>query len=181
MSKIAVLDLETTGFAPDKDFIVEVGIVEINLYDGSIQVLYDELVKEDGLSEIHASSWIFKNSDLPFNKVMQAPPLDKDAIQKILNQYPVTAYNKAFDFKFLRARGIQYSELDCPMLLATDICKLPGRFGKYKWPTVEEAWQHFFADQEYKELHRGADDAAHEAKIIHQLYKMGVFKLVDEF
>lgn len=182
MSKIAVLDIETTGFSANNDLIVEVGFVELDLYSGARRIIYDKLVKEPGFSEKHANSWVFKNSDLLFKDVMNAEALEFDAIQDILNTYPTTAFNKRFDFDFFRARGFAINELDCPMLLATNVCKIPKARGSgYKWPSVEQAWQFFFPDVSYDEKHRGADDAFHEAQIIHELYKQGIFKLCDEF
>lgn len=181
MTKIAILDIETTGF-PTSECIVEVGFAELNLYTGAIRVIYDELVKEPGLCQKHADSWIFKNSDLDFDSVMRAKPLDKEAIQGILDKYETTAFNKAFDFKFFRSRGFEIRELECPMLLATSVCRIANRRGGgFKWPSVEEAWRFFFPDIPYVEKHRGADDAVHEAKIVHALYKRGVFVPDDEF
>ncbi|MDD3001685.1 MAG: UvrD-helicase domain-containing protein [Candidatus Riflebacteria bacterium] len=174
--KIAIVDIETTGFMP-KGLILEVGIAELDLKTGNVTPIYDKLVKEEGFGEEHKNSWIFKNSDLKFEEITEAEPLNVPAIQEILNNYPATAFNKRFDFGFLRPRGLKINELDCPMLLATNICKLPGKFGKHKWPTVEEAWKHFFPNEPYSEKHRGADDALHEAKIVYELYKMGVFKV----
>ena len=62
------------------------------------------------------------------------------------------------------------------MLLSTNICKLPNQNNKagYKWPKVEEAWKHFYPEIEYVELHRGADDAFHEADIVFALHKLGL-------
>lgn len=37
--------------------------------------------------------------------------------------------------------------------------------------------RHFFPAITYNECHRGADDAKHEALIVYELYKLGVFKL----
>ena len=62
------------------------------------------------------------------------------------------------------------------MKLATNVVKLRGRRG-YKWPKVQEAWDFFFGKTNYVELHRGADDAKHEAMIVHELYKRGIFKV----
>ena len=62
------------------------------------------------------------------------------------------------------------------MKLSTDICKIPSSRG-YKWPKVQEAWEHFFGDTGYIETHRGADDAFHDADIVMELYKLGVFKV----
>ena len=62
------------------------------------------------------------------------------------------------------------------MQLSTNICKIPSP-RVFKWPKVEEAHKHFFGDIGYVEQHRGADDAYHEADIVYELFKMGVFQL----
>ena len=46
----------------------------------------------------------------------------------------------------------------CTMLAMTDICKLPGKNGKYKWPKLREAYQYFFPKrQPFKEHHAMED------------------------
>jgi len=186
MNKILVLDIETTGFLNQGGSIVEVGIVELCLKTGKTEIIFDSLLKEDILTARHREEpmgWIFRNSDLTPDEVRNAPPASEVLIkvQKILDDYPLgcTAYNKQFDFGFLKNRGVHINELPCPMLLATDVCKLPNKYGydNYKWPSVEEAWRHFFPTIQYNELHRGADDAKHEALIVYELYKLGVFAL----
>lgn len=84
-----------------------------------------------------------------------------------------------FDFGFLKDRGFTFPiELDCPMKLSTDICKIPSPRGRgYKWPKVQEAYDFFFPDNEYIEKHRGADDAFYEADIVYKLYQMEIFKI----
>lgn len=182
MSKIAVLDIETTALSPAKGCIVEIGFVELDIYTGERKIIYDKLVREPELNNSHANAWIFQNSNLAFNDVMNADPLDFSTVQQILDSYQTTAYNKGFDFRYFKSRDFRVNELDCPMILATNICKIPkkGRAG-FKWPSVEEAWKFFFPDSPYIELHRGADDALHEARIVYELYQRGVFKLQDEF
>lgn len=184
--KIAVLDIETTGFLLEGGSIVEIGIVELNLDNGDINVIYDSLCREKILTAKHRKEpfgWIFRNSDLKPEDVRSAPPFEqvKEEVQDILNQYPAgaTAFNKKFDFDFLKDRGIEIKELPCPMLIAADVCKLPNKWGypDYKWPKVEEAFSHLFPDVEYTEKHRGADDAKHEAMIVYELFKMGLFKV----
>ena len=61
------------------------------------------------------------------------------------------------------------------MLVSTPICKIPNKWGKDKWPKVEEAYNFFFPGNDYVELHRGADDAFHEADIVFELIKRGKF------
>jgi len=174
--KIAVADIETTGFLNNGGLIVEVGIILLDLDTGETEHIYNELVREDGFNEEHKESWIFDNSDLTHEEVMDAKPLDKEKIQEIFDRYPATAYNKAFDFDFLRSRGLIINDLPCPMLLSTDICKITSKNGYgNKWPKVQEAWDFFFPDADYIEAHRGADDAEHEALIVYELYKRGVF------
>lgn len=184
--KILVLDIETTGFLQQGGSIVEIGIVELDLNTGAIVTIFDSLLREEILTAKHKEEpfgWIFRNSDLTPDQVRNAPPAMEvlEQVQKILDSYPLgcTAFNKSFDFGFLKDRGLKIKELPCPMLLSTDVCKLPNKNGynSFKWPKVDEAFEHFFPKVEYTELHRGADDAKHEAMIVYELYKQGIFKV----
>jgi len=182
--EILILDIETTGFQNNGGSIVEIGIVSLNLETGEIKEIFDSLLKEDIFTEKHRKhpyGWIFQNSDLTFEEIEKAP-LAFDVfskVQEILNSYPLgcTAYNNKFDFGFLESRGLKIKKLPCPMILSTPICKLPGRYGSYKWPNVEEAFSHFFPESKYDEKHRGLDDAKHEAMIVYRLYQDGIFKI----
>ncbi len=187
MNKILIIDIETTGFLQKGGSIVELGAVELNLDNGEITIVYSETCKEDILSAKHRKEpfgWIFRNSDLTVEAVRDSRNAETvlAEFQEVINDYPLgcTAFNKRFDFDFLRDRGLSFpKELDCPMILSTNICKLPavgGRSG-YKWPKVEEAYKFFFPESNYVERHRGGDDAYHEAQIVYELYKMGVFKV----
>lgn len=181
--KILVIDIETSGFLP-KGKIVEVGIVELNLDTGEINVLFDEVVNPfgDNLSEF-SNSWILNNSNMTFDEVKNAKRSFNEArldIQTIINSYPLgaTAFNNKFDFGFLENYGIKFPRKQpCPMLLSTNVCKIAGKYGKYKWPSCTEAFKFFIKDADYVEAHRGASDAADEAKIVYELYKRGIFKL----
>jgi DNA polymerase-3 subunit epsilon len=185
--EILVLDIETTGFLNQGGSIIEIGAVSLDLETGEIKDVYDSLCREDMLDEKHKSGkfgWIFDNSDLKFEDVLSARAFMevKKDFQEVINKYAVgsTAFNNVFDFGFLEDRGIEFAKkLACPMKLATPICKLPSRNGRsgYKWPNVEEAYSFFFPDRKYTELHRGLDDARHEAEIVFELYKRGVFKV----
>lgn len=181
-TKILVVDIETTGFLNQGGSIVEIGIAELCLATGSIKMVYDSLLKEHIFSKTHTGGkfgWIFKNSDLTFEEVMDAPAAVEVLleVQDILNEYPLgaTAYNHNFDFGYLRNRGVVVKNLADPMQLCTNILKLPGRFGDYKWPKVQEAYDFFFPNNDYIEKHRGADDAVHEAEIVYELFKRGIF------
>lgn len=184
MSKILIIDIETTDFLQRNGKIVEVGIVELDLSNGNRKIIFDSVCWESGLTEEEVNkSWIVKNSDLTKEQIRTSTNLQKlkPTIQGIINDYPLgaTAFNNSFDFGFMEDRGFVFpKKLPCPMKLSTDICKLPkqGGYG-FKWPKVEEAHKHFFGDVGYIEKHRGADDAYFEAQIVHKLYELGIFKI----
>lgn len=182
---ILIIDIETTGFLKARGKIVEIGIVELDMRSGETKVLFDEVMHERPITKEEVeSSWIVKNSDLTVEEIRKSKQL-KDyftEVQDILNKYPLgcTAFNNTFDFGFMEDRGFKFpKKLACPMKLATNVCKIPSKFGGrgYKWPNVEEAYKHLFGDTNYIEKHRGADDAMHEAEIVHELYLQGVFRL----
>lgn len=112
MKEIAIVDIETSGFQKQNGLIVEIGIVGLNLETGTVTNEFDSIVKEDGFDERHFKhpyGWVFQNSDLKYDDVLSANSLASvlPEIQNILDKYPLgaTAYNKAFDFGFLRSRG----------------------------------------------------------------------------
>ena len=189
--KVLIVDIETTGFLKSGGRIVEIGIVELNLDNGEKKILFDEICWEKGLTKKECDdSWIVSNSTLTTEDIRTSKNLNfyREQIQQILNDYPLgaTAFNNAFDFDFLKSRSFSFPrELPCPMKLSTDICKIPHKVGKNgkrrkgnKWPSFEEAHRHFFPDEEYKEEHRGGQDAKDEARLVYELYKMGKF-IVD--
>lgn len=181
-NKVAVIDIETTGLNPEIELILEIGIVELDLATGETKILFDSLVKETKFGEEHKEAWIFSNSDLKFEDFENAPLFDdlKQKISEIFNQYPITAFNKAFDLDFLKAKEINIpKELPCIMLTAQNIIKIPYQYdsSRYKRPNVQEAWDFFFPNSEYIEKHRAADDAIHEAKILFELYKRRQFHI----
>lgn len=186
-TKIAIVDLETTGFLQQKGLIVEIGVVGLNLNTGEIKTEFDSLINEPGLNTTHTASpygWIFQNSSLKYDQVCRAPRLSDifSDIQAILDRYPtgLTAYNTSFDLPFLRSRSFTFTALPCPMIAATPVVNLPPFPGKSspKWPTVQETWNYLFGDDTgYVEAHRAADDARHEAKIVYELYKRGNYSL----
>ena len=182
-NKILIADIETTGFSPTKNKIVEIGIVELDLSNGNIEELYNFCIRDHGItSEEIDRSWIYRYSDIKKDDILNAPSLvdEFNMIQSIFNSYPlgITAYNNSFDIGFLKARGFRWHKtLPCPMQLSTDICRIRGKKNGYKWPTVQEAYNYFYPGSNYIEKHRGADDARHEAEIVYKLFKLGVFKL----
>jgi len=186
---IGIIDLETTGFMPTGK-IVEIGIASLNINTGEIKEVFGSVCREPGLTAKDRNAWIFQHSNLTVEEIRNAPllsDLKEEILQHIGHFNAVTAYNKAFDFDYLRDRGFAiFNEWPCPMLAAVDVCKIPFKerthnnepitdnsAQRYKWPSVEECWNHLFPDRPYTELHRGLDDAMREAEIIRELHRLG--------
>ena len=187
-NEIVIVDIETTGFKPKENYIVEIGICLLDLETGKCKKLFDKVVREQGISEKDRNAWIFQNSDSDFNATMNAPLLDEfiPELQDIFGKYRATAFNKKFDFGFLRARNIPIEkELPCPMVTATPIMKLNFKNNnsyhynnnKFKYPNVEEAWKFYIPDITYVEKHRAYDDAVHESRIVYEMYKKQHIKI----
>jgi DNA polymerase-3 subunit epsilon len=185
---ILIVDVETIKHKKDahlgigvKEKLAEIGVVELNLKTGARRIILDTLCKPDDWDiESYKDSWIFENGEgLTVEMIDKAPYISEilPDLQKLVDGYPlgITAFNNKFDFTAFESAGLKIdNKLACIMLTATNICKIPGKFpGKFKWPNVEEAWKFFFPQEPYTELHRGADDAFHEGRIAHQLFRMG--------
>ena len=174
MKRIAVIDIETTGLDEENDLIIEIGIVELDLDSGNIRELFNSLIWEKKFN-----LKFLENS--PFSKNLFKPEEFEDAnrlevitdeLQEIFNKYKVTAFNKRFDFSFLRNRGfLILNEFPCIMMVSARILKIPGRADEYKWPSMQQTYDFLFPKEKFIEKHRALDDAYHEAKILYKLYK----------
>jgi DNA polymerase-3 subunit epsilon len=178
---ILIIDIETTGFLNQKGTIVEIGATELNLNTGIRKIVFDKICKEQSFSAeqtIRPFGWIFENSTLTPNDVNNGYAFEtiKHELQQLINKYYCTAYNKTFDFGFLKNRGLVIKEIDCLMHLSTNVCKIKGKHS-YKWPSVEEAYKMLCDDSNYKEAHRAAKDSYDEAAIAYELFKLGKLKI----
>lgn len=186
-NKILIVDIETTGLNPKYDFIVEIGIVSLDVKTFEKKIIYDSVIFETGTTaEIYLTSWIVENGFMNLDDMRKYKRFEdeKEIIQEIINNYPlgVAAFNIAFDIGFLESRGIKFkNKIPCLMKSCTDICKIPKKNNpeKFKWPKAQEAFDYFFGKTDYIELHRGADDAFHEADIAIELIKRGILTFND--
>jgi DNA polymerase-3 subunit epsilon len=178
--RIAIIDIETTDLKPENGLIIEIGIVELDLKTGETRILFDSIVKESVFGDFHRNAWIFYNSDLKFEEIQHAPSLNhvREEIQDIFDRYSLTAYNTYFDFGFMESRGFIIKK-DIPdiMAVAKEACKIRYPKGGYKNPKMQEAWDIFFPNTNYREKHRAVDDAIHEAKMLFEMYKRGDYKI----
>lgn len=176
---ILVVDIETgnlnhevNNFEPDNCTICEIGIVNLNLDTGVVDIVFNKTCREDKLCS--PSSWVFKNTSLTYEEVTKSDNLrnfQKD-IQDIFNTKPVTSWNQGFDFKVLE-NSLKTLEIPLkfwdPMLVLTDYLKIPHASGYgYKWPKLQEAFEYFNPGEIIEQEHRAIYDAKIAAEIIFQ-------------
>ena len=182
MNKILVVDLETTDLKPSKGDIIEIGAVLLSA-DGTIEKAVDVVVRPTRSVEAWQNCWTLKNTDLTVEAVLASKPLVKvrDSLQVLLWHYPVTSYNRDFDTGYLKYNGFKARWCSaCPMLIASEVMKLPGNYNNYKWPKLQEAWKYFFPGVVYKIHHRALDDAWCTAQIIQRLKELGYYEGLKE-
>lgn len=76
----------------------------------------------------------------------------------------MVAHNISFDHNVLGAEMIRYGARAttktakiCTMDIGTDYCKIPGNYGKFKWPKLEELYRHLF-DKDFIGAHDALSD-----------------------
>lgn len=192
--RVVYLDTETTDREPGQicqiAYIVEESgqiIKRVNQYfsvksisDGASKVTGLTKVLVDGLS----GGMIFSDrSSEIYNDI-------KDAI--------VIGHNISFDEKFVSEELLRcgtvmmFKNKLCTMKYLTDIMRIPGRYGKYKWPNLGEALEYFklttadvekFTQGLYGNWKMDAHDARYDTVavylIIKRLERDGVLNLED--
>ena len=88
-NEIIVLDIETTGLNPNEDFILELGMVKLNLDNGEITTLFNQVFKDPNLRARHHKAWIFENGFMSVEEIRNALPISYyfDEIQNIFDQH----------------------------------------------------------------------------------------------
>ena len=97
----------------------------------------------------------------------------------------VVCHNYAFDSMFLQDlldRFVGNDELVgtlmstphvCTMKKTTNLCKLPGKFGSYKWPKLEELYTFLF-DESFSGAHDALVDVRATRRCYYELKERGV-------
>lgn len=177
---LVFVDTETTGMmdyksppsARHQPRIVQLSAILASA-DGKQLDVFDVLIKPDGWS---ISLGAQKVHGITMKRCLDAGVPVREALAKLEN-FCVSgclfiSHNADFDRRMLviedhhRSRNVDVQvgtwgkkPWYCTMREATDICCLPGRYGKYKWPTLSEAHQHFFR-RDFDGAHGGAADTA---------------------
>lgn len=95
----------------------------------------------------------------------------------------IVAHNIAFDINVLGAEmirikmkvGRKMSQV-CTMVNGTEMCKLPGNYGEYKWPKLSELYNHLF-QKDFEGAHDALNDVHACKECFFELVKRGVIEL----
>lgn len=170
--KYLVLDTETSGLfdfskPADADGQPRMASIAMIYLDADLNITKESLhyvrpvgwEMSEGASKINGltTEWLLENGELvevPLQEYCLA--VDQGLI--------VVAFNSQYDTKILRGElrrlGIddrfESTPNVCVMRAATNVCKIPGKYGKFKWPKLSEAAVFFGIDQ--TEAHTALDD-----------------------
>lgn len=186
-------DTETTGLprnynAPIEDIDNWPRLVQIAwiIYDeqGNKQEGFNYIIKPDGFIIPEESSKIHGITDKMARE--KGIPLD-EALAKfakyVRDSKLLVAHNMSFDEKIMGAeflrREIKHELFDtvrfCTMLESAEFCQLPGRFGDYKWPKLQELHIKLF-NKGFKNAHDALVDVEATARCFFELMKRDVVK-----
>lgn len=179
-----IFDTETTDLPkkqpldhPSQPYIIQIGLMlaqrigtstdyQTILEFGSVIQLPKEAKVSPYAQKVHGISKEFSQFGVPIGQAM-------DIIDNLIDCSDIqVAHNLAFDRKLLDIQYQRSANIDrdlpnpfCTMLSTIDYCKLPGRFGKYKWPKLGELHQKLF-----NESFSGAHDALADVRATARCY-----------
>jgi len=179
-NKIAIIDIETTGFNRHLDSILEIGIVELDTKTGKMKTLFNSLVRDSNFDIFrHLDNDFVKNSGIDITEIINFISIkecEKD-LQLIFDNYRCAAYNSPFDFGWLESRGFSI-----PMKLM-DVMRFCRKTfptcGSFKFQEVyryvnnllKKSNNQYLTRSEYITNHRAIDDAICEAELLFYLIK----------
>jgi len=163
-------------------------IIQIGFILSDRDAIYQEgnlIIKADGrdidpkAEAVHCiSKEISENIGLPSKLVLEV------LAHSIKRADTIVCHNTAFDIKVLLANAYMFydsnliqklkdkSNLFCTMIYGTGVCKLPGRYGKYKWPKLQELHKFLFGE-EFKDAHDALADVRATRRCYYEMIKEG--------
>jgi DNA polymerase III epsilon subunit-like protein len=144
-------------YSPDWKPLVEANLI-VQPFDFDIPV---EASRIHGITTEHAKKFGIEE------------PIALDVFDALLKAAKtIVAHNIAYDILVLQRayhvhdRHLRICTQYCTMHAMTDICKLPGKYDSYKWPTLQEAYKHCF-----NRPFTGAHDAMADVRACAEVYQ----------
>lgn len=193
-------DTETSGFYdstkplnhPKQGRLMELACILVS-GEGEILSEYCTLVKPevgydlaDGAFKAHGISLERAESEgIPIKEALTTFVELCDKADCATGNGRLIAHNLRFDMGIMQS---EFSRLEvssrpmlllkpfCTMLALTDIVRIQGKYGKYKWPTLSEAHKHFF-NEEFEGAHSALGDTRAMRRVYNEAVAKGHFKL----
>lgn len=198
MTNVLFFDTETTGLKKDKladthasqPLPVQIGM-KLDAGDGIERGAFNYCLRPEDRWQVSAKAAEITGID---NKVADTYGCHfivgvEMFLEMIENADYVVAHNIAFDVTVMRRSAFVYAEmtgqdyvdpfagktLACTMLNSVDLVKAtPMRYGRYKWPKLEECMWHFFGEK-LEGAHDALVDVRGCARVYYHLRDLGVF------
>lgn len=188
---ILFFDTETTGVprnykAPVTDLnnwprLVQLGYIYMDQFNPE-KVFHERIVKPVGF-EISES--VSKIHGITQEYALEHGLFLDDVLREfnawLTNSSIIVGHNLSYDLNVL---GAEY--LRCfgsnpltgiptydTMLVGTDLCKIPGSYGKFKWPKLHELYQFLF-NKPLEQSHTALDDIQHTAECYFEMRSRGL-------
>jgi DNA polymerase-3 subunit epsilon len=193
--KALIFDTETTGMVkwkeppehPGQPDLVQLAMLLVERDDWSIKTRTSVLVQlADGVRidpEAEATHGI---SRADCERYGVAPVVAVSLFNQLCMQADViVAHNISFDQAIMRTAlyrlgdkpdRMEGKSLVCTKEATTDVLKLPGNYGGYKWPTLAEAYRHF-TGEDLVGAHDALVDTEACVRIFRGLVEQGVITL----
>lgn len=189
MNVYMALDTETTGFNPGQ--ICQLSYIVFN--DNAILKAFNKFYMvesvDEGASNIHGLT-VDKLEELSGG--MEFRDGIGEVVEDLVAADKIFIHNSPFDIRFMRA---EFERLDlafrfdkksfCTMDHHTNICKLPGKNGNFKWPKLSETLEHYsisndFILEETKKIFSCEESGFHDSRfdvagLYHIVNKMNKF------
>lgn len=177
--KYLFFDTETTGFPPKARLVS----IAWQIWDNDKLIEKDDYIVRpegfiipDGAANVHGIT-----TEIALEKGVDVKMVMELFNEKLSQIETVVAHNYGFDsvivngeFKRLSiTSNLTDKKVIDTMLGSTDYVKLPGRYGKYKWPKLEELHRHLF-DKDFDDAHSADADVDATVACFFELQKRGI-------
>lgn len=180
-------DTETSGFInkklpidhPKQAWIMQIAFILSD--EDRIYTEYSSLIKAEERTCHPKAEEVHKISIDECNKggVSEINMLE-NIISRFFRADTIIAHNYSFDIMMLdqcfRRHGLDGRRIRqipsfCTMVNSTNLCEIPGRYGKYKWPKLAELYKFLF-DEELIGAHDALVDIRATRRCYYQMKKL---------
>lgn len=200
--KVLVFDTETTGLPPKKKnkFEKTPTIFDGNYWPRIVEIAWS--LHETAEEPLTKSSYLVKpkNFVVPEQATQIHGISHKQASEEgldigiILEEFVsavkladvIVAHNLDFDMNTVQAELARLNNIEgintirqknciCTMKSSVNYCRIPGKFNKYKWPSLSELHRILFG-REMQDAHRAGNDVTATMKCFFQLKQLEVIR-----